>query len=245
MRGLGGGPHGHPVAVHSGRDRARLHGARDEPLDPEIERELDLARRRLGRAFGVELPDEGPVPLCLVVERLRPIGPGRPGIAGAGEVPVVHVHERGGVDRLLGGFRNHGHHRIPYGEHLLVGERPAGGNVQLGEGAAVRGLGHREGPLQRRQDVRRGEDAGDSGGGGGFLRLDRDDLRVRIRAPHHREMERAGQRDVRRVERLTGDQAGVFPPPDPLADGLGSDRQVWVRRPKGGDSSAGVCRPPL
>ena len=49
VRGLGGGPHRHPVAVQPGRDRPRLHGARDEPLDPEIERDLDLPRRRLGR----------------------------------------------------------------------------------------------------------------------------------------------------------------------------------------------------
>ena len=201
------------------------------------ERELDLARRRLGRALGVEFPDEGPVPLRLVVERLRAVGPRRPRITRAGKVPVVHVHERRGVDGLLGGFRHHRHHRIPDGEHLLVGERPAGRDVQLGEGAAVRGLGHREGPLQRREDVRGGEDAGDSGRGGGFVRFDRDDLRVRVGAPDHREMEGPGKRDVRRVKRLTGDQTRVLPPPDPLADGLGSDRQVWVRRPKGGDFS--------
>ena len=53
-------------------------------------------------------------------------------------------------------------------------------------------------------------------------------------------MEGAGQGDIRRIERLTRDQPGILPPPDPLADGLGSDRQVWVRRPKGADSSAGI-----
>ena len=98
--------------------------------------------------------------------------------------------------------------------------------MEFGERAGVRRAGYREGLFQRRQDVRRGEDADDTGRGGGFVGFDPDDLGVRIGTADDREMEGAGKRDVRGVMRLTGDEPRVFPPPHPIADGLGSDCQA-------------------
>ncbi len=226
MRGLGGGPHRDPVAVHPGGDRPRFHGAWDQALDPEVERHLDLTLRGLGRALGMEFPDEGSVPCHLGIEELRALGARRPGVAGSGEVPVVHEDQRGGVGRLFGRLGDHRHHRIADREDLAVGERPPRRQVEFGERAGVRRPGHGEGLFQRRQDVRRGEDPDDARRGGGFLAIDLDDLGVRIGTADDREMEGAGKRDVRGVMRLTGDEPRVFPPSHPIADGLGSDCQA-------------------
>ena len=226
MRGLGGGPHGDPVAIDPGRDGARLHRARDEALDPEVERDLDFPRRGLRGAFGMEFPHEGPVSLDVGVKLARPVGPRRPRISGSGQIPVVDENEPRRVGRLFGCLGDHRDHRIAHRERFLVGERPAGGKVEFGERAGVRRPGHGEGLFQRRQDVRRGEDPDDARRGGGFLAVDFDDLGVRIGTADDREMEGAGKRDVRGVMRLTGDEPGVFPPSHPIADGLGSDCQA-------------------
>ena len=88
-------------------------------------------------AFGMEFPHEGPVPLDIGIERLRPVGAGNPRISGSGQVPVIHEDQRRRVGRLFGRLGHHRDHRIAHREHLLVGERPAGGKMEFGERAGV------------------------------------------------------------------------------------------------------------
>ena len=224
--GLGGGPDRDPVAVHLRRHRPGLHRARDQPLDAEVQRNPHRALVALRSPFRMELPGKPPVPGQIGIEALRPLGERGPGISGPGEVPVFHDDRGGGVGGLLRRLGDDRGHRIADGERPPVGERPARREVEFGEGAGIGGPRHREGPLQGGEDVAGGEDPDDSRRAGGVRHLDRGDLGVRIGTPRERQVERAGERDVAGVERLPGHQPGVFPPPDPLADGLGIDRQL-------------------
>ena len=228
VRRLGGGPDREPPLVVPRRRRAGLHRAGDQPLDAEVERHprrrLRAAAVRAGPLVVVQRPDERPVPLGLLVERLRPRRPRRPRVPGAGQVPVVHHHRLGGVGGLFRRLRDHRRHRVAHAARPVLRERPAVGDLQVAERPGVGRLRHRERALQVGEHLPTPEDAAHPGGLPGLGGVHPQDLGVRVRAPRQRQEQRVRERDVRGVGGLPGDQRRVFAPANPLADAPGVDR---------------------
>ena len=134
-------------------------------------------------------------------------------IVDAGQRLVLDAHELGRLGGDLGRLGGDGHHGLALEAHA-----PLGQHGLRGEHGARRRLGHAPGQLHAERvlrHVRVGEHRDDAGQGARRARVDADDARGGVRAPHDPAVEHAGHREVARVD---GTAAHLLPGVRPEAE---------------------------
>ncbi len=164
------------------------------------ERPVDLAERERALVGDVR-------PQRLVHER-RALLARRERVEHDGQLLVVDLDQVAGVLGDVAVLGDHGRDGLAVVAHLLDRDHVLDDRAGAERRQRRRVLG----------DVLAGDDANDAGQRLGRRRVDRDDLRVRVRAAHDRRVRHAGQLDVVEVAALAAQEARVLDAVDALAE---------------------------
>ena len=217
-----------PRRVEAGEQAAGLQHHRGMAADGEVELHHMRGRGEGGVDLAVALADHG----RFGRQARRPVGGGRDGGEGGGQVLDLHHRQLGRVLGAVGVVGDDQGHRLADVADHVAGEGGLAVGLQPLDGGGA------EGDRGQGAQVRRRPDGDDAGGGAGLLEVDGDDAAVGVGGADHAGVQLSGEGEIGDEAALAADQGRVLQPGDRAADpaaavaGLGGRRVSGHREPR-------------